>query len=80
MGVCAMFICVQRGIVVTFNLSFPDLHEMEKGGYDIRCAIFRFLLGFVLTARRHELHLIIPEEVIYSDLTSRLFLRGRRCS
>lgn len=71
-----MFICVQRGIVVTFNLSFLELHEMEKGG-SVRCAIFRFLLGFVLTARGHELHLIIPKEVIYSNLTCRLFLKGR---
>lgn len=78
-GVCAMFICVQRGIVVTFSLSFPDrtassIKWRKVDLFDVLCSGFT---GFVLAARRHELLMIILKEIIYSNLTSRLLLIGR---
>lgn len=65
MGVCAMLFCVQRGIVVTFGLLFPDLHKMV----DLFNLLYSGFAGFLLVAGRHELH-IIPKEVTYSKRAS----------
>lgn len=75
MGVCAMLICVQRDIV-TFSLNFPDwtvclwIHSV---------CLYSCFTGFVPAARRLKVLLIILKEPIYSNMSSRLVLKGRQC-
>lgn len=66
MGVCAMLICVQRGIVVRFGLSFHEWNpfSIKWRKVDLFYVLYSGLTGFVLAAKRHELHLIILKEVI----------------
>ena len=59
---------------VLMCLLFPDLHKMV----DLFNLLYSGVAGFLLAARRHDLHLIIPKEVTYSKRASRLRFQEKK--
>lgn len=70
MGVCAMMICVQRGVVVSRGPSRQEGSlSIKWRKVDLFSALVCGFTGFILVARGHELHLIILKKgnLIKSD-------------